>query len=137
MQLQAYLFFSGRCDEALAFYRATVGAEVAMLMRFRDGPEEVRPATLPPGWEDKVMHASVRIGDSGVLMSDGSGSGQTGFQGFALSLTVADLAEAGRVFAALGDGGAVRMPMAPTFFSPGFGMLTDRFGIGWMVYVAA
>ena len=112
MQIQPYLFYNGRCDEAIDFYRAAVGAEVTMLMRFKDSPEPTSH-----GVEEKVMHASLRIGDTTVLVSDGRCSGQLNFQGFALSLTVADDAEADRLFAALGDGGQVQMPLAKTFFS--------------------
>ena len=130
MQIQPYLFFNGRCDEAIEFYRSAVGAEVTMLMRFKDSPE---PNSHGNG--DKVMHASLRIGGTTVLVSDGRCSGQLSFQGFALSLTVSDDAEAERLFAALGDGGQVQMPLAKTFFSPKFGMVTDRFGVLWMVYV--
>lgn len=131
MQIQPYLFFNGRCDEAIEFYRTAVGAEVKMLMRFRDSPE---PASH--GDPEKVMHADLRIGSTSVLVSDGRCGGQLDFQGFGLSLTVANDAEAERLFAALGSGGKVRMPPAKTFFSSKFGMLTDRFGVLWMVYVA-
>lgn len=132
MQIQPYLFFDGRCDEAISFYQAALGAEVTMLMRFKDGPDP----SMVQGAEDKVMHSSLRIGDTTVLASDGRCLGQPNFQGFALSLTAPDVAEAERLFAALGDGGEVRMPLAQTFFSPRFGMVADRFGVTWMVYVA-
>lgn len=131
VQIQPYLFYDGRCDEAIEFYRAAVGAEVTMLMRFKDSPE---PASH--GDPDKVMHASLRIGETTVLMSDGQCKGQLSFQGFALSLTAANDAEAERAFTALSDGGRVQMPLAKTFFSSKFGMLADRFGVLWMVYVA-
>jgi len=131
MQIQPYLFFDGRCDEAIEFYRGTLGAEVTMLMRFKDSPG---PAS--PGTEDKVMHADLRIGETTVLVSDGRCLGRPNFQGFALSLTVPNESEAERLFAALGDGGQVRMPMTKTFFSPRFGMVADRFGVSWMIYVA-
>ena len=133
MQIQPYLFFDGRCDEAIEFYRRTVGAEVTMLMRFKEAPDQ---AMVTPESKDKVMHASLRIGDTAVLASDGRCMGNPNFQGFALSLTVANEAEAKRMFDALGDGGQVQMPLAKTFFSPSFGMVADRFGVGWMVYVA-
>jgi PhnB protein len=136
MQIQPYLFFDGRCEEAIEFYRRTLGAELQMLLRFKDSPEPHPPGMLPPGAEEKVMHASLRVGDTTVLASDGMCSGRQNFQGFSLSLTVRDEAEADRVFAALGDGGEVRMPLAKTFFSPRFGMVADRFGVTWMVYVA-
>ena len=132
MQIQPYLFYNGRCDEAIEFYRAAIGAEVAMLVRYRDSPEPTSH-----GDAEKVMHASLRIGDTTVLVSDGRCGGQLSFQGFALSLTVPDDAEAQRLFAALGDGGQVQMPLAKTFFSSKFGMVADRFGVLWMIYVMA
>ncbi len=130
MLIQPYLFFNGRCEEAIEFYRTAIGAEVTMLMRFKDSPE---PTSHGVG--DKVMHASLRIGDATVLVSDGRCSGQLAFEGFALSLTVSGDAEAERSFTALGDGGQVQMPLAKTFFTSKFGMVTDRFGVLWMVYV--
>jgi PhnB protein len=136
MQIQPYLFFDGRCEEALAFYRDALGSETTMLMRFKDSPEPPVPGMMPPGTDDKVMHASFRVGEAVVLASDGRCGGAPNFQGFTLSLTTADPAEAERLFTALADGGQVRMPLAPTFFSPCFGMVADRFGVGWMVYVA-
>jgi PhnB protein len=135
MQVQPYLIFNGRCDEALEFYRKALGAEVTMLMRFKDSPEPPPSGTLPPGAENKVMHASFRVGESALSASDGHCQGEEGFQGFSLSLTVANPAEAERVFTALSEGGQVRMPLGKTFFSPSFGMLADRFGVAWMVYV--
>jgi PhnB protein len=136
MQVHPYLSFNGQCEEAIAFYRAALGAEQVMLMRFRDAPEPMDPARVPPAMVDKVMHARLRIGESVLLLSDGAGMSEAGFRGFHLTLTVADAAEADRAFAALADGGKVQMPLAQTFFSPRFGMLQDRFGVGWMVYVA-
>jgi PhnB protein len=135
MPVQPYLFFDGRCEEALELYRRVLGAEVEMLMRFKDSPDPPPPDMVPPGSGDKVMHASVRIGDSTVLASDGSCHGQPSFAGFSLSLTVTDADEAERVFTALGEGGQVQMPLSETFFSPRFGMLADRFGVPWMIYV--
>jgi PhnB protein len=133
MQVQPYLFFEGRCDEAVEFYRKAVGAEVKMLMRYKDSPDP----TMVHGNEDKVMHASLQIGGSTVLASDGRCQGQPSFQGFALSLTAANDAEAKRLFEALAEGGQVQMPLAKTFFATSFGMVSDRFGVGWMVYVPA
>jgi PhnB protein len=130
MQVQPYLFFDGRCEEAIEFYRSALGAEVTMLMRFKDNPDPVEPGMVPPGAENKVMHASFRIGDTTVLASDGRCLGRPSFQGFSLSLTVPDATEAERLFAALADGGQVQMPLAKTFFSARFGMVADRFGVG-------
>jgi PhnB protein len=135
MLVQPYLFFDGRCEEAVEFYRRALGAEVVMLMRFRDGPDAER-ATIPPGAADKIMHAALRIGETMVLASDGRCLGQPEFRGFALSLTAANEAEADRLFVALGEGGQVQMALSKTFFSPRFGMVTDRLGVSWMVYVA-
>ena len=139
MLVQPYLFFDGRAEEAAEFYRRTIRAEVTMLMRFKDGPKEgpepQGDCRLPPGAEDKVMHMALRIGDTMVLASDGRCQGQPSFQGFALSLTVPNEVEADRKFSALADGGQLQMPLAKTFFSPRFGMVADRFGVSWMVYV--
>jgi PhnB protein len=135
MQVQPYLFFNGRCEEAIEFYRRTLGAEATMLMRFRESPEAPPPGKVPPGWEDKVMHANLRFGDTEVMASDGCEQGAR-FQGFSLSLSARDDAEAGRLFAALSDGGQVQMPLTKTFFASSFGMLTDRFGVSWMVMAA-
>ena len=136
MLVQPYLFFDGRCEEAVDFYRSKLGAEVTMLMRFKDSPEPHPPGMVPPGSENKVMHSSFRIGDTTVMASDGRCMGKPSFQGFSLSLTAANEAEAERVFASLGDGGQVQMPLAKTFFSPRFGMVADRFGVSWMIIVA-
>jgi PhnB protein len=136
MQVQPYLFFDGRCDEALEFYRRTLRAEVTMLMRFKDSPEPHQPGMVPPGSENKVMHTSFRIGDTTVMASDGRCLGQPSFQGFSLSLTVPNDAEAERLFAVLGDGGQVQMPLTKTFFASRFGMVADRFGVSWMIVVA-
>ena len=136
MQLQPYLFFDGRCEEAIDFYRGALGAEVQMLMRNKESPEPHQPGMLPQGSENKVMHATIRIGDTSVMMSDGMCKGQPNFQGFSLSLEMPNAAEADRVFNRLADGGQVRMPLQKTFFSPRFGMIADRFGVGWMIIVA-
>jgi PhnB protein len=135
MLVQPYLFFDGRCEEALDFYRRALGAEVTMLMRFKEAPEKPPPGTMPPGSEEKVMHAAFRVGDTTVMASDGCAQQNPVFKGFSLSLTLPDEAAAERCFAALADGGQVQMPLAKTFFSPKFGMLADRFGVGWMVVV--
>ncbi|HUD84170.1 MAG TPA: VOC family protein [Candidatus Saccharimonadales bacterium] len=134
--VQPYLFFDGRCEEAIEFYRRALGAEVLMLMRFKDSPEPHQPGMCPPGSDNKIMHASIRIGETTVMASDGRCMGKPAFQGFSLSLTVPTEAEAERRFAALADGGQVQMPLAKTFFSARFGMVADRFGVSWMVLVA-
>jgi PhnB protein len=136
VQVQPYLFFDGRCEEAIEFYRSALGAEVTMLMRFKENPEPPEHSMVPPGAEDKVMHASFRIGDTTVLASDGRCQGRPNFQGFSLSLAVPDEAEAEQLFASLADGGEVQMPLSKTFFSPLFGMVADRFGVSWMIHVA-
>lgn len=136
MQVQPYLFFDGRCEEAIQFYKTALGAEVTMLMRFKESPEPCPEGTVPPGAENKVMHASLRIGDSTVMASDGNCSGQAKFEGVSLSLAAASDAQAERLFAALAEGGQVQMPMGKTFFSSRFGMVADRFGVSWMILVA-
>lgn len=135
--VQPYLFFGGHCEEALDFYRATLGATVDILMRYADSPEPAPPGMLAPGFENKVMHTTFRIGDTVLMASDGCEASTAAFNGFSLSLSVPTEADADRVFSALTAGGEVRMPLTKTFWSPRFGMLTDRFGIGWMVSVAA
>jgi PhnB protein len=130
MQVQPYLMFEGRTEEALRFYEKTLGAKVEMMMRFKDSPEQ---DYNPPNSGDKVMHACVRIGDTQIMASDGNCSGKAGFQGFALTLNAANPAEAEKRFNALADGGQVQMPLSETFFAKSFGMVADRFGVGWMV----
>src|ERR1700733_4651467 len=133
MQVQPYLFFDGRCDEALDFYKKAIGADLKMLMRFKDAPDQ---SMVSPDSRDKVMHAQIQIGDTTVLASDGCCLGKPNFQGFSLAVSAKSEAEAEKMFSALGEGGQVTMPMAKTFFSPRFGMLADKFGVGWMVLVA-
>lgn len=138
MQIQPYLFFAGRCEEAIAFYRQAVNAQVLMLMRFKDSPVPHDPGTggpVPDG--EKIMHATIRIGETTINLSDGQAGDHLDFRGFALSLTTGGEGEARQVFNALAAGGLVLMPLGQTFFSPAFGMLTDRFGVMWMVYVVA
>ena len=134
-QVQPYLFFDGRCEEALDFYKSALGAKVEMMMRFKDSPEPVPAGMCAPGSENKVMHAAFHIGDTLVMASDGMAGGKPEFKGFSLSVNAANEAEADRMFAALGKGGSVTMPLGKTFFSPRFGMVTDKFGVGWMVIV--
>jgi len=136
MRVEPYLFFEGHCDEAIAFYQSAVGAEVTMLMRYGDNPEPPQPGH-PPMPKDKVMHASFTIGSTTVMASDGMCSGKTAFGGFSLTIAVETEADAERIFNALAAGGQVQQPLIKTFFTPRFGMLADRFGVSWMVLVAA
>lgn len=136
MQIQPYLFFNGTCEEAIEFYKRAIGAEVDMLMRYRESPEPPPPDQIQPGMDDKVMHASLRIGDSVVMASDNCSLNPSQMGGFSLSLNLADAAAADRAFTALAEGGTVQMPLGATFWSPRFGMLVDRFGVAWMVNVA-
>lgn len=133
--IQPYLFFNGSCEEAVEFYRKALSAEVEIMIRFKDSPEPPQPGTVPPGFENKIMHTSFRIGQTTVMASDGCSAEKSGFHGFSLSLSVSNESEADRVFAALAEGGKVQMPLAKTFWSPRFGMVEDRFGIGWMITV--
>lgn len=130
--VEPYLFFEGRCEEALEFYRQNLGAEVTALMRYKESPE---PAMCPDGSADKIMHAAFRIGNSSIMASDGRCSGKVDFDGFALSIAVSTESEAERLFNALAVGGQIQMPLAKTFFSPRFGMVADRFGVSWMLIV--
>jgi PhnB protein len=134
MLIQPYLFFDGRCEEAITFYRKALGAEVEILMHYKESPGPMPPGTHAD-FGNKVMHANLRIGDGSVMMADDC-MGHPNFEGFTLSLSVADEAEAKAKFAALGQGGEVKMALGKTFFSPCFGMVTDRFGVSWMVIVA-
>ena len=133
MPIEPYLFFEGRCEEAIEFYRKALGAKVEMMMRYKDSPEPPPPGMVPPGSENKVMHASLRIGDATVMASDGNCSGKPKFDGIMLSITAKNVAEVDRYFNALAEGGQVQMPLAKTFWSPRFGMVADRFGVGWMI----
>lgn len=134
--IQPYLFFGGRCQEALDFYRAALGAQVDMVMRFDESPDPVPAGMLAPGFEKKIMHSSFRIGGNTIMASDGCSEEESGFKGFSLALQVATIAEADQAFARLSEGGQVQMALGKTFWSPRYGMLADRFGIGWMVMVA-
>jgi len=136
MNVQAYLMFNGRTEEAIDFYRQAVGAEVTMLMRFSDAPDPMPPGMIPEGWDSKIMHSSFKVGEAELMASDGCQSDDAGFKGVSLALSVTSPEEAAAVFAALSDGGQVTMPLAETFFSPSFGTLTDRFGVSWMVIVS-
>ena len=132
--IQPYLFFGGRCEEAIDFYHSILGVQVLILMRFNESPKPLPPGVLQPGFESKVMHAAFQIAATTVLASDGCDD-KSRFSGFSLALNVPDETEANRVFAGLANGGSVQMPLAKTFWSPCYGMLTDRFGMSWMVMV--
>lgn len=135
MLVQPYLFFDGRCEEALDFYKKALGAKVEMIMRFKEAPPGSAGPGCTPANGEKIMHASFKIGDTMVMGSDGMNSGKPEFKGFSLSVNAKDDVEAQKLFNALGEGGQVQMPLAKTFFSPAFGMVADKFGIGWMVIV--
>jgi len=137
MQVEAYLFFNGRCEEAVKFYTKAIGATDVELLRFKDAPERPPPGAVPAGFENKVMHGTFRIGQTTVMVSDGQREAPAAFHGFALAITVATEADARRLFNGLTDGGTVVQPLGKTFFSPGFGMVTDRFGVPWMVVTMA
>jgi PhnB protein len=132
--VEPYLFFGGRCEEALEFYRTALDARISMLMRFSESPKPLPPGILQPGFESKVMHCSFWIGSSRVMASDGCND-KSHFSGFSLSVTMPNEEDAHRVFALLAEGGQVQMPLGKTFWSPCYGMLADRFGIGWMISV--
>jgi PhnB protein len=134
MQVQPYLFFDGCCEEALEFYREKLGADVTMLLRFKDVGES-QSDMIPEGCENKIMHARFRIGDTDVMASDGHCQGNPSFEGFCLSITAATPSDAEFMFAQLCDGGKVQLPLSKTYFSPRYGMVSDRFGVSWMVYV--
>jgi uncharacterized glyoxalase superfamily protein PhnB/uncharacterized protein YndB with AHSA1/START domain len=131
-KVQPYLFFDGRCEEALEFYKKALDAKVEVMMRFKHSPEQ-HPGMCKPGNEDKILHSCFRIGNTQIMASDGHAGGKPVFQGFSLSVSAKDEADADRLFNALADGGEVRMPLGKTFFSPRFGIVADRFGMGWMV----
>jgi PhnB protein len=133
MLVQPYLNFDGRCDEALEFYKKAIGAKVGMLMRFKDAPDQ---SMISPGSENKVMHSSFQVGETTIMASDGRCTGKANFHGIALSITANSEAEADKLFGGLAEGGQVNMPLSKTFFSPKFGMLSDKFGVGWMISVA-
>jgi PhnB protein len=136
MNIQPYLCFNGRCDEAHELYKKVLGAQVDFVLRYKQGPPEAcAEGSIPPNWENKVMHSEAKIGESIVMMTDGNSAEPAKFDGISLTLQVADEAEANRIFGGLGDGGQTIMPLGKTFFSPCFGMTTDKFGVTWMVIV--
>jgi PhnB protein len=130
MTIEPYLFFDGRAEEAIEFYKSALGAKVVAVIRYKENPE---PQHNPPGSDDKVMHSLLRFGDAGVMISDGKCGGRPAFQGFALTLQASDEADATRKFSALGQGGQVQMPLGESFFARSFGMVADKFGVSWMV----
>lgn len=133
MTVQPYLFFDGKCEEALEFYKGAIGAKVDMMMRFSEAPEKPPEGSMPPGSENKVMHAAFKVGDTQILASDGHCHGKPSFQGFGMALNAASDAEAAKLFNAVGKGGQVQQPLIKTFFASSFGMVTDKFGVMWMV----
>ena len=135
MHIEPYLMFNGQAEQAIAFYRQALGAELLMMMRMKEAPEKPPEGCMPPGSDDLVMHAALRIGQTQFMLSDGMSRDGPKFEGVTLSISVADEAEARRTFDALAEGGQVNMPLGKTFFSPCFGMVADRFGVSWMVIV--
>jgi len=136
MQVQPYLSFEGRCEEAIEFYKKALGAKVEMMMRFKDAPQGSMPGDCGPVLQEKIMHAALKIGDTTVMASDGRMQGKpAAFQGISLSLDLKTRGDAERTFKALSEGGQVQQPLTETFFSPAFGMVADRFGVSWMVLV--
>ncbi|WP_087686618.1 MULTISPECIES: VOC family protein [unclassified Pandoraea] len=135
MQVHSYLFFEGRCEEALEFYKKALGAKPGMMMRYSDSPESCPEGMLPPGSESKIMHGEMTIGETMVMVSDGRVSGKPNFGGFSLSVDFTESKDAEKAFNALADGGEIGMPLGPTFFAITFGMVKDRFGMNWMVIV--
>ena len=135
MKVQAYVSFDGRCEEALEFYKKSIGAEVTFLMRWKESPDAAMKP--PPGFEEKIMNAAFRIGETQLMADDGMGAKEAEFKGMTLAIEVADDAEAKRVFTALGEGGNVTMPLMKTFWTSSFGMMIDKFVVPWMVNVEA
>jgi PhnB protein len=135
MKVQPYLFFDGRCEEALDYYKKTVGADVTFMMRFKESPDKEACASMPPNAGEKIMHAAFKIGETLIMASDGMSSGNPEFKGFSLSIHSNSEAEADKLFNALADGGKVQAPISKTFFARKFGMVADKFGMNWMVIV--
>ena len=133
MNVQPYVFFDGKCEEALEFYKQALGAKVEMMMRYSENPDKPDPSKMPPNSANKIMHAAFKVGDTQILASDGHCQGKPSFQGFGLAISAANDAEASKVFNAVGKGGKVQAPLGKTFFASSFGMVTDKFGVLWMV----
>ena len=130
METQAYLFFDGRCEEAVEFYKTALGAEVGPMIRFKESPDQ---SMVAPGTGEKIMHGQMNIGKTTILVSDGRCTGNPGFQGFAMSITVDDPADCDKLFNPLAESGQIQMPLMETFFAKRFGMVIDKFGVMWMV----
>ncbi len=135
MRVEPYLMFSGRCEEAIAFYKQAIGAQATMVMRFDESPDKNHPMPLPPNWGPKIMHCAIKVGDTIVLASDGMSEEPVSYAGVSLSITADNEAQVKRLFDALSQGGKVFMPPSKTFWSPCFGMTSDKFGVNWMVGV--
>ena len=133
MRVEPYLMMSGRCTDALAFYQLAIDAKTTMVMRFDESPDQNHPMPLPPDWGKKIMHSSMTVGNTTVMMSDGMSTEPKDLSGITLSITADDEAQAKKMFDALSVGGKVFMPLGKTFWSPCFGMVSDKFGVSWMV----
>ena len=130
MKVQPYVFFDGKCDEALQFYQRALGAKVNALMRFSEAPDQ---SQIKPESKNKVMHSAFQIGETEILASDGYCLGAPAFQGFALTINAANSAEALKLFTGIAEGGKIQMPLEKTFFAASFGIAVDKFGVSWMV----
>jgi PhnB protein len=135
MRVEPYLMFSGRCEEAIAFYKQAIGAQTTMVMRFDESPDKNHPMPLPPNWGQKIMHCAIKVGDTMLLASDGMSEEPVSYAGVSLSITADNEAQVKRLFDALSQSGKVFMPPGKTFWSPCFGMTSDKFGVNWMVGV--
>jgi PhnB protein len=129
MKLQPYLHFDGDCREAFTFYQSVLGGELRTMLTYGEGPPEL----AGPEWRDKILHATLLTGEQELLGSDPAPGRYQPPAGFDVTIAQVDIDEGKRIFAALAQGGAVTMPMQETFWTTGFGMLTDRFGVRWMI----
>ena len=130
MLVNPYLMFNGNCAEALKFYEKALGAKIEFSMPFEGSPAA---DTVPPDWANKILHATILVGDTKVMASDAPPGHYHQPQGISVSLSLDDPAKGEEIFNALAENGQVQMPYQPTFWAAGFGMCTDRFGIPWMV----
>jgi PhnB protein len=133
MQLNSYLMFDGRCEEAFQFYTQVLGGKIEAIMKHTGTPAEQH---APPEWRDKILHACLNVGGTKLMGSDMPPDSYEEPKGSFVNINVEDPAAAERIFHALEEGGAVRMPIAKTFFAERFGMVVDRFGVAWMVHCA-